>query len=164
MFKKRRPNYAKGALAGIAGGLVASFAMNRFQGVIAKAIPQNGSQHPDQEPATVKLANALSRQVFNHELAPKEKAPAGNAVHYAFGAAAGALYGVLAEARATSRLGFGTLFGSMLWFVADEIVVPRLGLSGAASEYSASTHASALASHLVYGVTTDLVRRGLRAI
>jgi len=166
MFKKRRPNYAKGALAGVAGGLVASFAMNQFQAVLAKTIPhrQNGSQHAGDEPATVKIADAVSRRVFDHELAPKEKASAGNAVHYAFGAAAGALYGVLAEAKAASRFGFGTLFGSALWFLADEVAVPRLGLSGPASDYPASTHASSWASHLVYGVTTDLVRRGLRAI
>jgi putative membrane protein len=166
MFKRRRPNYAKGALAGIAGGLVASFAMNQFQGVLAKAMPhqRNGSRRSNKEPATVKIAETLSRRVFDHELAPKERARAGNAVHYAFGAATGALYGVLAEAKATSRLGFGTLFGSVLWFVADEIVVPRLGLSGPASDYTASTHASSWASHLVYGITTDLVRRGVRAI
>jgi hypothetical protein len=52
--------------------------------------------------------------VLDRDLSKEEKDSAGNAVHYAFGAAAGALYGVLAEATAASRLGVGTLFGSLL--------------------------------------------------
>ena len=51
-----------------------------------------------------------------------------------------------------------------MWAIADEMVVPALGLSKPISETEASSHASALASHLVYGVVTDLARRGLLAL
>jgi len=40
--------------------------------------------------------------------------------------------------------------------------VPLLGLSKAPTAYPVSTHVYALASHFVYGITTEVVRRGLR--
>jgi uncharacterized membrane protein YagU involved in acid resistance len=167
MSEPSEPDYARGALAGMAGGLIASFAMNQFQAALAKAAPPPqpaGQQASSNEPATVKVANVVSHKLFDRDLSPAEKDVAGEAVHYAFGAAAGAIYGVVAEATKASRLGFGSLFGSVLWFLADEVAVPAFGLSKSASAYPASVHASAWASHLVYGITTDLVRRGLRAI
>ncbi len=50
-------------------------------------------------------------------------------------------------------------FGAAVWLVADDAVVPALGFSKAVTEYPLSTHAYALSSHLVYGLTTDVVRR-----
>ena len=59
----------------------------------------------------------------------------------------------------------GIPFGAALWLAADEIGVPAAGLAKGPAEYPVSKHASALAAHLVYGATTELVRRGLvRAI
>jgi uncharacterized membrane protein YagU involved in acid resistance len=54
-------------------------------------------------------------------------------------------------------------FGAALFVAADEIVVPALGLSPQPTESSISSHLYGLAAHLVYGVTTEVVRRGLRA-
>jgi hypothetical protein len=41
-------------------------------------------------------------------------------------------------------------------------VLPALGLSKPTTEYPLSTHAYALASHLVYGLTTEIVRGAVR--
>ena len=45
-----------------------------------------------------------------------------------------------------------------------KISVPLLGLSKGPTEYPVSTHAYALASHLVYGVTAEMSRRALRQV
>ena len=45
------------------------------------------------------------------------------------------------------------------WLVVDEGAVPILGLSKGPTQYPLSTHVYALASHFVYGLTTELVRR-----
>jgi len=58
--------------------------------------------------------------------------------------------------------GAGLPNGASIWVVADERVVPALGLSKSPTEYPLSIHAYALASHFVYGLTTELVRRGVR--
>src|ERR1700678_440275 len=46
-----------------------------------------------------------------------------------------------------------------VWAIADEIAVPALKLSKPPTDYPVSTHASALAAHLVYGISTALLCR-----
>lgn len=176
-------NLWKGVVAGLAGGLVASWTMNQFQAVWAKlegASPKphgaqsmqpsegsTGNQAQDMnEPddATVKAAEAISEDIFGHELQEEEKRPAGAAVHYLFGIASGGLYGALAEISPQVTTGAGLPFGAVFWLLADEVSVPLLGLSKGPTEYPLSTHVYSFASHLVYGVTTEFSRRALRQV
>lgn len=176
-------NIWKGLVAGLAGGLVAAWAMNQFQAAWMRAAansekphgaqsmqPSDGSKGnqeqdaKEQDDATVETAKVISRQVFGHELQESEKKPAGAAVHYAFGIASGGLYGALAEVTPQVTAGAGLPFGAAFWLLADEISVPALGLSKGPAEYPVSTHAYALASHLVYGVTAEMSRRALRQV
>jgi hypothetical protein len=151
----------KGVVAGLAGGLAASWAMNQFQSQLSKLSPEPARHEGDD--ATVKAASAIAERLGDHPLSEHEKGVAGPAVHYAFGSTMGAVYGALTEALPMSAKGWGLPFGALVWLGADEIGVPSLGLSGAPTETPASTHASALASHLVYGATADAVRRAVRA-
>jgi putative membrane protein len=153
----------KGMISGALGGLLGAYTMNQFQAGLAKLSkpqPQPGQQNGDD--ATVKVASAISESTVGHELTTEEKEVAGPAVHYAFGAAMGALYGALAEMSPRFRMGWGMPFGTALWFGADEVFVPAFRLSKHPTEYPLSTHASALASHLVYGLSVDAVRRAVR--
>lgn len=176
-------NVWKGLVAGLAGGLVASWTMNQFQAawmrLAANSEKPHGAQSmqpsegstgnqaedgKEQDDATVETAKVISKQVFGHELQESEKKPAGAAVHYAFGAATGGLYGALAEVTPQVTTGAGLPFGAAFWLLADEIAVPALGLSKGPTEYPVSTHAYAFASHLVYGVTAEMSRRALRQV
>lgn len=152
--------------AGALGGLAASYAMNQFQSLwssASKALSSDEDQKQESsgesEDATVKTAKAISTTLFGHELTDSEKKWAGPAVHYTFGTALGALYGVLAETVPSSKAARGTAYGSAVWLGADEISVPAFGLSPPPTETPASSHVRALASHVVYGFVTDLVRR-----
>jgi putative membrane protein len=176
-------NVLKGLVAGLAGGLVASWTMNQFQAawmrVAANSEKRHGAQSlqpsdgstgnqaedaKEQDDATVETAKVISRTVFGHELQENEKEPAGAAVHYVFGTATGGLYGALAEVSPQVTAGGGLPFGAAFWLIADEISVPLLGLSKGPTEYPVSTHVYALASHLVYGVTAEFSRRALRQV
>src|SRR5688500_12775947 len=178
----RNPDLLKGLVAGLTAGFVASWTMNQFQAAWSKATegfekphgaqsmqPSEGStpgQSPDQskedeDDATVKAAKAISEGVFGHELKESEKKPAGAAVHYAFGTATGGLYGAAAECVPEMTTGLGLPFGVAFWVIADETAVPLLGLSKGPTEYPVSTHAYALASHLVYGLTAEVTRRAV---
>ena len=166
---RSRQSVWKGLLAGLAGGLTATFAMSQFQAVSKHwFFPQHqgGQSHPpsEQEPATAKAAQSISRAATGHELTESEKKIGGPAVHYAFGAGNGMLYGALSEFQPKTRAARGAAFGAGLWAVADEIGVPALGLSKPPREEPASSHLYGLASHLVYGLTTDAVSRGVRAL
>src|SRR6185503_20756609 len=101
-------NVWKGMLAGLAGGLVASWTMNQFQAAWTRIAEGNEKSHgaqsmqpsegshgeqaqdtAEQDDATVETAKVISRNVFGHELQESEKEPAGAAVHYAFGTVTG---------------------------------------------------------------------------
>jgi uncharacterized membrane protein YagU involved in acid resistance len=116
----------------------------------------------EQEDATEKLASAISENVFDYHLTKQEKELAGAAIHYAYGTAMGGFYGVAAEFVPHISAGAGLPFGAAFWLVADEIAVPLFGLAEDPTEYPLSTHAYALCSHLVYGLTAEAVRRTLR--
>lgn len=173
----------KGMVAGLAGGLVASWTMNQFQAAWTRLAENSEKPHgaqslqpaqgstgdqgqdaKEQDDATVVAAKAISEGVFGHELQESEKKPAGAAVHYAFGTASGGLYGALAEVAPQVTAAAGLPFGAAFWLVADEVSVPLLGLSKGPTEYPLSTHAYSLASHLVYGATAELSRRAVRHI
>jgi putative membrane protein len=183
MMREDNGNVWKGLVAGLAGGLVASWTMNQFQAAWTRMAensekphgaqsmqPSNGStgnqseDMKDQDDATVETAKVISEKVFGHELQESEKKPAGAAVHYAFGTATGALYGVLAEFSPQVTTAAGLPFGAAFWLIADETAVPLLGLSKGPTEYPLSTHIYAFASHLVYGVTAEFSRRALRQV
>jgi uncharacterized membrane protein YagU involved in acid resistance len=125
-----------------------------------KQIPNGSSEQQDD--TTVRAASAISESFFNHKLTPAEKKIAGPAVHYALGTGVGGLYGAAAEVVPDATSGTGLPFGAAFWLVVDETAVPVLGLSKPPAEYPVSTHFYALASHLVYGLTAELVRRSLR--
>jgi len=170
-MSRRKRRIAKGLLAGIAGGLVASWTMNEFQALWTKASqaakpkseekPEHGPGEfeADVEDATMKAADRVSRKLLHYPLDKEEKKKAGPLVHYAFGTTVGALYGLSAELAPAVTTGFGTGFGAALFAAADEVAVPALGLSGKPSEAPLSSHVYALASHLVYGAATEGVRR-----
>ncbi len=165
MNKITADDVVKGAVAGLIGGLVASFVMSEFQSLVTKlseAGEKEKSKKKKEEPATVKAAKEISEGVFDHKLTKSEKEPAGEAMHYAMGATSGLIYGMASEITPITTVGAGLPFGAAVWLIADDVVIPALGLSKLPTEYPLSTHSYALSSHLVYGLTTDLVRRVVR--
>ncbi len=168
MYDHEEKSVLKGVLAGLAGGLAAAGVMNlaqRGMGAIASEKghgAQSAQPDEDQEDAAMKTAEAVSETVTGDKLTREQKHVGGVLVHYAFGAAMGALYGALAEVAPKATLGRGAPFGAGVWVGADEVALPALGLSKGPMDYPASTHAQALTAHLVYGLTMDACYRLLR--
>lgn len=151
----------RGALAGSLSGLVGAWVMNQFQTALSK--PSSDHQAQSFEDTTVKAAGAIIESALDRPLTLEEKQVAGPIVHYSVGSTVGALYGVVTELIPQASTAWGMPFGAAVWLGADEIGVPAVGLSKSPFDYPVSTHVSALAAHVVYGVTTDLVRRAIRA-
>jgi uncharacterized membrane protein YagU involved in acid resistance len=57
----------------------------------------------------------------------------------------------------------GLVFGAALFVLADEVAVPAFGLSGKPTEVPVSSHLYGLGAHLVYGISAEIARRGMRA-
>jgi putative membrane protein len=179
MTDEKSGNLAAGILAGAIGGLVASWMMNLFiedagpklqkvvEGMNGQQTGHEGSQPEDEGPkedATMKTADAVVSTVTGgRHLSFEEKQKGGPIVHYAFGAVMGGLYGALAEYSPAARAGFGTAFAGLLFAGADMIAVPALHLSPATGDQPASSMATPFGAHMVYGVTTECVRRLVRA-
>jgi hypothetical protein len=177
LMRRNERSAWKGLLAGAVGGLVGTIVMTQFQKGWQKAAEKRGlgevgtreermraRTSEEKEDATTKAAGKLGRAA-GRELTHEERRRASLLVHYGFGMAMGALYGMAME---TSPSGvrmqripfFGTLFGSALFLGADEMAVPALGL-GEGSDRP-SSHFYGWASHVVYGLTAELVRRQVR--
>lgn len=156
---------------GVVGGLAASAAMNAVQWLWAalgdgdhapKPDPQQHKSEPDEEQsATRKLARLAAEKVAHKQLTPEQQAKAGAAFHYAFGAAAGGLYGVACAASENVGIARGVPFGVAVWALGDELAVPALGLTKPVTQFPLSKHAYSLTAHLVYGYVTETVRRAV---
>ena len=177
MSDRNGAHIASGIVAGIAGGLVASWVMNVFMEnlgpQIQKAVQSDEEQASQQQPqngekpddATMKTADAIVSTVTGgRHLSREGKEKGGPIVHYSFGALMGGLYGAVAEGLPQATAGLGTAFGAALFTGADLIAVPVLNLSGSPAEAPTSSLATPFAAHLVYGATTEAVRRLVRAL
>jgi len=164
----------RGILAGAAGGLVAAWLMNQFTAgpgkQIAQAVQtpeenQQQAEHKDDPDATMKAADAIAAAITGGQhLTYEQEQKGGPIVHYTFGALMGGLYGGLAEYSSIARSGFGTTFGGVLFAGADLLAVPAFHLAPPLEQTPPETLTTPFLAHMVYGVTTDLVRRLVRKV
>lgn len=171
--------FARG-LVGFAGGLLAGLAMNLFSRAITSARcgreaegaapgPDRvgrGAQPPQaagdaQNDATVRLGASAYRALTGREPAQVTRSWLGTTVHYAFSGAVGAFYTVAAHHVPALRVTRGIAYGTAVWILADEMLIPLLGLSRGPRELSPGVHAYALGGHWVYGLALDSTTRSL---
>jgi putative membrane protein len=172
----RTPNPWLGAAAGALGGAAASWAMVAFNHGIGgtenephphehrrrNASPNDTDSTISDEPASMQVASLAAEAATGRPLDRRAKEIGGSLVHYMFGAGVGALYGATAEYRRGATAFAGLPFGTTVWIAADELGLPLLGLARTPTEYPLPRHLASFASHLVFGLTTEAVRRGLR--
>jgi putative membrane protein len=173
----RTPDVVKGAVAGLIGGVVATWVMSEFQRLwtlAAKGTAPDSAgdehdardwqeRHEDRNANEI-AADAIARSSMGRRLTRDEMELAAPAVHYTFGSVLGAMYGGFSEVAPQLRAGAGSGYGTAVWAAADEIAMPTLGLSRVTTERPIELHLQSLASHIVFGVTMEFVRRGVRAV
>jgi putative membrane protein len=144
---------AKGLLAGLIGGLAATAAKSFAE----KIYPPR--THGEPEPPAV-----LADKLAGHHLIGAEKTAAVEAIHWGFGALTGAAYGALAEyyPQATAKDGAG--FGMALSSLTHGTALPAMGLSAEPEEQTTRERTSEMATHVVYGMVTETVRRVVRKL
>jgi putative membrane protein len=142
---------AKGLLAGLIGGLVATAAKTMAE----KIYPPR--THGEPEPPAV-----LADKLAGHHLVGAEKKAAVEGIHWGFGALTGAAYGALAEFYPTATAKDGAGFGMALASLTHESALPAMGLSAEPQDQTARERTSEMATHVVYGMVTETVRRTVR--
>lgn len=99
--------------------------------------------------AADKLAHLAGVKLTKHE-----REQLGEALHWAIGIGAGAVYGELRK-RMPGRLARGVLFGAALWLLTDEGATYAFGLTPGPRKFPWQTHARGLVGHLVFGLVAD---------
>jgi hypothetical protein len=167
-------NALLGAVAGALGGIAASWTMVQFNKALGgtddprankhrrNATPNDMDATLSDKPASIKVAENVAESISGEQLDEREEDTGGTLVHYAFGATVGALYGAATEWKPATAVMAGLPFGIAVWLAADEIGLPISGLSRKPTDYPASRHLSSFGSHLVFGLTTEVVRRAIR--
>ncbi len=149
--KTRKRSILKGALAGLVGGIAGS----GIKMVAEAALPPRTA---GQTPPPV----ALVERAVGHPLRGVERDAAMQAVHWSFGALAGAVYGALVEVSPQAAAWRGAAFGLTLNKLTHRGLLPKMGLAAPVEFQTTQERQSEWATHAVYGVVTEAVRRGIR--
>jgi putative membrane protein len=149
----RKRTLWKGLVAGVVAGVVATLAKT----IAEKYYPPrvHGEPEPSEE---------LADKLAGHHLEGKTKAVASGAIEWGFGAAAGAAYGALAEYYPAASSRGGATFGLTLMTLTHETALPAMGLEAPMEDQTPREHASEAATHVIYGVVAERVRRLVRGM
>lgn len=151
--KTAKPSLVKGLLAGLIGGVVATAAKT----VAERLYPPR--THGEPEPQEV-----LAEKLAGHELVGTQKEISRGAIYWGFGALTGAAYGALAEYYPAASTKDGAAFGMALSSLTHGSVLPVMGLAAKPERQTGRERTSEMASHVVYGVVTETVRRVVRKV
>ena len=165
----------KGVVIGAASGAVASWLMLQFIEGPGKQWLAAGKTKRDREterrreerdgpdnPESVTMQAAdtfASHAPGGRHLSLEERRKGGTLVHYGFGALMGAFYGGAAEVAPVLGAGVGVPFGTLLWAGTDLVSIPAVGFAKWPIDEPAAAHATHWASHVVYAVTMETLRR-----
>jgi Protein of unknown function (DUF1440) len=164
----------KGIVTGAVAGLVGTWAMSEAQRLWTHVVdgdaPESaGGRHDardwqersEHQNSNELAAQAAARYILNRRLTRRELRIAAPLAHYLFGATMGALYGAYAKRRHARTS--GAAFGTTVWFAADEIAMPLLGLSHSTTRRPFEMHLQSFVAHLVFGTATEMARRSLQS-
>ncbi len=151
------PALARGLLAGLAG----TAAMTAYQTLLS-SLRSSGSENGESgsisgeaawkhAPAPAKVGRRILEGLFKRDVPKDEIGSLSALVHWSYGTAWGAGYGVLKESHVGRSIPLGLAFGAGVW-AASYVVLPAMKLYEPPWEYGAKTLATDLSYHLVYGL------------
>jgi hypothetical protein len=158
----------KGAAAGLVGTAALTVVMRQGPTLMQRLgigpsqpegpKPQNGGEEAA-EP-TEKLAEKVAGGVLETSIEEDTRRAAGQAIRWSYGAAWGALYGIVQSSLHLPHLLHGTLFGGVVGVVASTLV-PAMGLTPPPTQQPMAVNAMQIGFHLIYGWVTALTFRAL---
>ena len=151
--KRRRPSLCKGLLAGAIAGLA---------GGLTKAAAE--SIYPPRVEGQVSPPVLLTQRAAGRSLRSGEKKLAEHSVHFVFSGVIGALYGAAAEWWPGVTAGSGAVFALALLAGTHESALPALDLVEPPHKQPMQEQLSETLTHLVFGVTLEQVRSGVRPL
>jgi uncharacterized membrane protein YagU involved in acid resistance len=147
---------ARGMFAGAFGSFVQTLFL-RATTPVAPSTPRVSEPPEDAQREETPTQTVARRWVDDFmqrgPLSHRQKRWAGEVVHYAFGAAWGMDYALVRESVAHGgSVGGAIAFGTVVWVVSDNAILPAFKLSAPPTAYPVKNHAYAWAAHVAYGL------------
>jgi uncharacterized membrane protein YagU involved in acid resistance len=158
-MRKKTPARAwiEGLIAGAVGAGVQSLFFRSTARIMPKP-PKDAFMPPEEEQHDESALETVARRAVEDlaqrgPLEARDKRHLGQAVHYAFGAAWGGLYGILRASypRRLWNVSGVAAFSLGVWMLGDNVILPVFRLSAWPHRYPMRSHAYAVAAHLAYG-------------
>lgn len=173
--KNHAPSLWKGAVAGLVAGLIGSLVKSKVEPPLQKLgenlFPPTPAQkrlrgadttgHPLNMPPAI-MIKEVSEAATGEKPASQTTETTMMGVHYAFGTSLAVAYAVAAEEIPGITVGAGVPAGAVMWAATHGSIVPALGLQERPDEMPAAWYVWELGSHLVFGLTVEIVRREIR--
>jgi predicted lipid-binding transport protein (Tim44 family) len=172
--KRREIKLLGGLAAGIIGGIVATWVLDKYQqgALEATRAAENAvnagpilsrrqeDRLREQQLAHAEAAERIAQSTFGKGLSRNQRRNAAPIVQYAIGALAGGAYGFAVEILPVVRRGYGTGYSNLLFLGGSQAMLPWLNL-GTRQKISPVKNGG-LSAALVYGATLETTRRILR--
>lgn len=141
----------RGLLAGFLGGLAGT----AVKSLVETFLPV---RKVEQRSAQIKVIDDLSTRITGTPISSQNETLAEQLVSFPLGAGIGAAYGYGKKDDDELRLGDGVILGASTWISTHETSLPLMGLEAKPSEVPLRLQANELLAHVLYGVTTEVVR------
>lgn len=161
-----------GALAkGLAAGVVGSGVQSAFFKVTARWMPESPQgvfQPPDEEQASENALQTVARRFVEGflrrgPLSASAKDRGAEVLHYGYGAAWGALWGLARESYpAVASTAGVAAFSNLVWLLGDELMHPVFRLGAWPQAYPIRSHVYANLAHVAYGAGVCFAYEALR--
>lgn len=144
-------NATRGLISGLIGGLAGTAVkstVERFLDV----------RKIDQKSAQLKIIDNLSTKLTGTPIKTSNEGIAEQLVNIPLGVSVGAAYGYGKRDQTDTNIMDGALLGATTWASTHETTLPLVGLEESADEIPIRTQISELFAHVLFGVTTEIVR------
>lgn len=141
-------------IAGILAGLIATAPMTAFMEYAHHQLPLTERQALPPRTITLRVVDALHIKGY---LDQKRRKALTVASHFAFGAAAGSLFGPIARTLKGSNTAKGAAYGVAVWAVNYLGILPAFGLTKSAANESPRRTALMVGAHVVWGVALGVM-------
>ena len=172
--KRREIKLLGGLAAGIIGGIVATWVLDKYQqgALEATRAAENAvnagpilsrrqeDRLREQQLAHAEAAERIAQSTFGKGLSRNQRRNAAPIVQYAIGALAGGAYGFAVEILPVVRRGYGTGYSNLLFLGGSQAVLPWLNLG--TRQKIAPLKNGGLSAPIIYGATLETTRRILR--
>ncbi len=144
-------NSARGLISGVLGGLA---------GIAVKSLVERflPVRKVEERSAQIKILDDISTRFTGGPISVENEAIAEQLVNFPVGASIGAAYGYGKKDKDELNLTDGVILGSSTWFSTHETSLSLLGLEKKPTDIPLKTQANELFAHVLFGVTTELVR------